>query len=342
MQVKHKLKTFVKFGLFLSAIIAGTLLFVAIVIYFFPKPEQPPVFQSGNAVTLSPDTIDWVKPDISTLGNAETDKQIKYGRELIANTAVYLGPQGRIKHISNGMNCQNCHLDAGTKLYGNNYSAVASSYPKFRARSGSTESINKRINDCIERSLNGKSIDTNSAEMQAMKAYIIWLGKDIPKGKKIRGVGIADIPYLNRKADTLSGRNVYEKKCQSCHAKHGEGLANKSGGYTYPPLWGPHSYNIGAGLYRLSRLVGYVKYNMPFGVDHKQPTLSDEEAWDVAAFINSQPRPIKDITKDWPKLNTKPLDHPFAPYADTFSEAQHKYGPFEAIVKYQKTHGKPK
>jgi thiosulfate dehydrogenase len=29
--------------------------------------------------------------------------------------------------------------------------------------------------------------------------------------------------------------------------------------------------------------------------------LSNEEAWDVAAFINSQPRPIKRFTQDWQK-----------------------------------------
>src|ERR1700758_895908 len=74
----------------------------------------------------------WIAPDISSITNDENSEQIKYGRELIANTAKYFGPKGSIAHISNGMNCQNCHLDAGTKPFGNNYSAVASTYPKFR------------------------------------------------------------------------------------------------------------------------------------------------------------------------------------------------------------------
>ena len=77
---------------------------------------------------------------------------------------------------------------------------------------------------------------------------------------------------------------------------------------------------------------------MPFGADYQHPTLTDEQAWDVAAFINSQHRPSKDISKDWPRLSGKPIDHPFGPYADTFSEAQHKYGPYTEIARYKKEH----
>ena len=251
----------------------------------------------------------------------------------MANTAQYLGPQGSVRHISNGMNCQNCHLDAGTKYLGNNYAAVASTYPKFRERSGTMESIYKRVNDCFQRSLNGIAIDTNSAEMQAIKAYILWLGKDIAKGKKIKGVGIADLPYLPRSADTINGRSIYEQKCQSCHMANGEGIRNPAThGHQYPPLWGEHSYNIGAGLYRVSRLAGYVKYNMPLGTTYDNPQLSDEQAWDVAAYINSRLRPSMNLSKDWPKLNGKPADHPFGPYADSFSVAEHKFGPFGPIA----------
>ena len=101
---------------------------------------------------------------------------IWYGHELIANTSIYLGPKGTVMQISNGMNCQNCHLSAGTKPWGNNYGAVFSTYPKFRDRSGSIETIYKRVNDCFERSLNGESLDTGSKEMQAIYAYIKWLG----------------------------------------------------------------------------------------------------------------------------------------------------------------------
>ena len=265
------------------------------------------------------------------------DSLARYGRELIENTSYYLGPRGKVAAITNGMNCQNCHLDGGTLPWANNYGAVASTYPKYRDRSGSVETIEKRVNDCLERSLNGKALDTNSREMRAIVAYMHWLGDDIPKGKKPKGSGIMDLKYLDRPADPSEGKLVYQNKCQSCHGQDGQGQMNpETNGYAYPPLWGVYSYNSGAGLFRLSRLAGYVKNSMPFGVDYQTTQLSDEEAWDVAAYINSQPRPTKDLSKDWPNVAKKPVDHPFGPYADGFTEQQHKYGPFEPIIAARK------
>ena len=283
----------------------------------------------------------WEAPDISTLGNADSVQLIKYGEQLIESTAVYLGPHGTIAHMTNGMNCQNCHLIGGTKPFGNNYSAVAANYPKFRERSGSIESIFKRINDCVERSLNGQALDTSSREMQAIKTYIEWLGKDVSKGTKPLGSGITELAYLDQAAEPEKGKLVYAAKCASCHGASGEGKWNPDKlSYQYPPLWGAHSYTKAAGLFRISRFAGYVKSNMPFGANYNTPQLSDEDAWNVAAFVNSQPRPTRDISKDWPNIAGKPIDHPFGPYADTFSEHQHKYGPFAPIAAFKKQHSK--
>lgn len=282
----------------------------------------------------------WIAPSLhrdNILTGADR-KLVIYGQDLVAHTARYFGPQGSIRHSTNGMNCQNCHLDAGKRPWGNNYGAVFSTYPKFRDRSGSVESISKRVNDCFERSLNGQALDTTSTEMKAIIAYIRWLGQDVPKGEKPKGSGINELPYLDRPASPQSGAVVYKEKCQSCHGANGEGVKDAAGvSYAYPPLWGEHSYNIGAGLFRLSRFAGYVKDNMPFNqATHSSPALTTEEAWDVAAFVNSQPRPQKDLGKDWPDISKKPIDHPFGPYADGFNEQQHKYGPFKPIAEARK------
>jgi len=269
----------------------------------------------------------------------ERDTMVRYGRELIEKTSYYFGPHGTVAQITNGMNCQNCHLDGGTVPWGNNYGAVASMYPQFRARSGGLETIVKRISDCMERSLNAdKAIDSNSKEMKAIIAYMNWLGDGIPKNKKPKGSGIMNIPYLDRAADPQIGQKVYTNKCQRCHGANGQGQIKTDGtGYEYPPLWGDSSYNAAAGLYRISRFAGYVKNNMPFGeVQYHNPQLTDEEAWDVAAFVNSQPRPSKIFKEDWPDISKKPVDHPFGPFADGFSETQHKYGPFKPIVEARK------
>lgn len=263
----------------------------------------------------------------------ESDSMARYGRDLLENTSYYIGPKGILAQITNGMNCQNCHLNGGTVPWGNNWSAVTSMYPQIRGRSGGLETIPKRVSDCMERSLNGKAIDSNSREMKAIIAYFNWLGEGIPKGTKPKGSGIMDLQLLDRAADPEKGRTVYINKCQRCHQPDGQGTMMPDGrGYEYPPLWGEHSYNSSAGLYRLSRFAGYVKNNMPFGeVEYHNPQLSNEEAWDVAAFVNSQSRPMVFFKEDWPDISKKPFDHPFGPFIDSFSITQHKFGPFKPI-----------
>ncbi len=331
--------------LLVVSIIALIILFALFVPAPAPKVEKkmevPVPDKNGNfteaakqaALTPKDTTNYWTAPDIATLDQDPNKELIVYGKDLIAHTSEYFGDNGKVfKASTNGMNCQNCHLDAGTKVFGNNYSAVASTYPKFRARSGAIENIYKRVNDCFERSLNGKALDTTSKEMQGIVAYIKWLGKDVKKGEKPIGSGFKDLAFLDRAADSEKGKTIYSEKCQSCHQADGLGLMNaEKTAYTYPPLWGKNSYNDGAGLYRMSNFAKYVKYNMPLGASHNSPQLSDEEAWDVAAFVNSQARPKKDIKKDWPKIEEKPFDHPFGPYADGFDEKQHKYGPYKPI-----------
>ena len=278
-------------------------------------------------------TGSWLPPDINELNTSDSASLIRYGRELIANTAAYIGPKGNVAAASNGMNCQNCHLNAGTKLYGSNFALVASTYPKYRHRSGKIESIEFRINECMERSLNGKPLDSLSREMKAMVAYLKWVGKNIKKGTRPAGTGMDELPWLNRAANPSSGRTIYLNKCKVCHGANGEGvLSIDSAGYTYPPLWGENSYNVSAGLYRITRLAYFVKHNMPYKTADAAP-LTDEEAWDVAAFINSMKRPQKFFKYDWPNINTKPVDYPFGPYADSFTEIQHKLGPFYEIKK---------
>jgi thiosulfate dehydrogenase len=294
-----------------------------------PKKEIPALMSEG-----------WTAPSLFTDRSVQGEERalVIYGEDLIANTSKYLGPNGSVAHITNGMNCQNCHLNAGRKTWGNNYGAVAANYPKFRERSGSIETVYKRVSDCMERSLNGSALDSNSREMKAMIAYIKWVGYTVPKDSTPKGAGIKAPEYLDRAASPEKGLIVYTAKCQSCHGANGEGLmAADAKSYTYPPLWGEHSYNIGAGLFRLSRFAGYVRDNMPFNqATHRNPALTDEESWDVAAFVNSRPRPSKDLSKDWPNISKKPIDHPFGPYTDGFNEQQHKFGPFQPIVDARK------
>ncbi len=274
----------------------------------------------------------WVMPDSNSLHINPAADLIRYGKSLIANTSAYLGPNGSVAQISNGMNCGNCHLEAGARLNAISLAMVSISYPKVRKRSGQFETISYRVNDCIQRSLNGIQLDSNSREMHAIVAYLKWLGQAVKKNIPYDGMGIPVLPLLDRKASVENGQKVFELQCIRCHGKNGEGQLNADSiTYKYPPLWGAHSYNVSAGIYAISRLAGFIKYNMPYSTTPQPPSLSDEEAWDVAAYITSQERPAKRFKEDWPVLANKPFDFPFGPYTDGFSEEQHKYGPFLPI-----------
>jgi len=290
---------------------------------------------AGAAFAGSPRIVPkdaWKAPDDATIPVGKTGDAIRYGRELLAHTAKYFGPKGSIATITNGMNCQNCHPAAGTRLFGNNFAGFISGYPKLSNRSGKFEQPAERIAECFERSLAGKVPDTTGKEVQAILAYMKWLGKSVGKGQKLFGNATEKLPFMDYAADPAKGKIVFVAKCRSCHGANGEGtLAPDKISYINPPLWGKHSYNDGAGMYRLTNFAGFVKNNMPFGATYQNPQLTDAEAWNVAAFVNSQPRPHKDQHRDWANLKKKPIDLPFGPYADNFSEKQHKFGPFKPI-----------
>lgn len=282
---------------------------------------------------------EWTAPSESEIPSGQKGEQIRYGRDLVMNTSIYFGPKGTVAHLTNGMNCQNCHLYGGTQNFGIPFSATAANFPQFLYRSGTLQSLESRVNDCMQRSLNGKPLDSLSGEMQAFVAYIKWVGKDVAKNIKPVGVstGANRLSFLERAADPEKGKQVYVSECQRCHGQNGEGILATDGlSYTYPPLWGDHSYNNSATLYRLTPLASFIKNNMPYGTNWKEPQLSDEQAWDVAAYISSQPRPVKVFSTDWKDLTRKPYDYPSRPYNDSFTEQQHKYGPFLPMMEKKK------
>jgi thiosulfate dehydrogenase len=280
----------------------------------------------------------WAAPDSTQIPAGTPGELIRYGKRLIGSTARYFGPRGSLSTGANGMNCQNCHLKAGTQSWAGSFGSVASLFPRFSDRRGSAETVNQRITDCFERSMNGRAPDSTSREMRAMNAYIVWLGKDVERGKKPKGTGLEILPFLERAADPSKGKLLYVSKCQSCHGPNGDGQPDSGAEYRYPPLWGEHSYNSAAGIFRLSKFAGFIKDNMPLGSNYANEQLTTEQAWDLAAFVNSQPRPQKKFKKDWPDAKTKPVDLPEGPYTDSFPSLQHKYGPYAPIARYKKMH----
>lgn len=251
-----------------------------------------------------------------------------YGEKLIKETYNYFYRDGQ--KIGNHLACTNCHLNGGTKSFAAPYIGLTGVFPIYIGREDKIESLEERINGCFERSMNGEAIAINSTEMRAIITYIKHISDQTPVGKRIPGQGFVKIEVPERAADPKSGSVVFQQQCKSCHGAEGQGikLAN-SKGYQYPPLWGPDSYNDGAGMSRLLTAAKFIKGNMPLGATHDAPILSDEDAYDVAAYINSFPRPEKANKElDYPNLAKKPKDTPYPPFNDEISQLQHKYGPY--------------
>jgi thiosulfate dehydrogenase len=298
-------------------------------------------FSKGNENESSSKDVYTMDYDVSQLDDSEENKIIKRGYELFQNTSKYIGPSNIDKnnvYAGNNLSCNNCHLWAGTKPYAAPLIGIIQRFPQFRGRENKTGTIEERINGCMGRSMNGKMMPENSKEMKAMVAYLNWLGRFAPKDGKIKGQGFVKINIPDRVVNLENGAKIFKSNCIVCHGENGRGVKSTEGhGYQYPPLWGDDSYNNGAGMTRVITAARFIKANMPFGATFENPVLSDEEAYDVAGYINQQLRPKKENReRDFPDLKKKPVSTPYPPYADAFSIRQHQLGPFKPIMEYYK------
>ncbi|MCJ9427865.1 c-type cytochrome [Kordiimonas marina] len=287
----------------------------------------------------APEATAWNPPDIDSLPDNEWGRTVRYGRDLIEHTASLIGPEVKDpshRFSGNNLNCQNCHLQAGTQKFGNPYVGVYADFPSYRKRSGSVGTMEDRVQGCMQRSMNGKPLPAKSRELVSIVSYLKFLSTGQAIGAPRVGKGSGKMPELTRAADPVKGHEVYNNICAACHGADGQGQrvgeVGDGQGYQFPPLWGPDSYNDGAGMNRLITAANFIHSNMPFGTTYDEPALSVEDAWDVAAYIDSQPRPHKaHIERDFPNRLEKKIDSAFGPYADHFSEKQHKYGPYAPI-----------
>jgi len=281
----------------------------------------------------------WTVPEIGALPDDADGRLVRQGRDLITATYAHLGPEvaDRAKRFAgNNLACGNCHLQAGTKKFGIPLFGLFGKFPHYNARLGVEMTIEERLNACMTRSMNGRPLPAGAPEMQALVAYIKFLSTGVAPGQLLPGMGTGNMPELDRAADPARGEALYANACVACHGPDGRGirrsLPTTDLGYMMPPLWGNDSFNDGAGMARLITAANFLHFNMPHGVDYLNPLLSPEQAWDIAAYVLSQPRPRKaGLDKDFPDLLEKPVDAPYGPYADGFSEQQHKYGPFAPI-----------
>jgi len=289
----------------------------------------------GATLTLRPR---WASPAGANVPDIATEE---YGKRLLAQTSELLGPHNsdpKMRYSGSGLTCGSCHLGTGTEPGTLALMQATEHYPRFSARTGGKTDIEDRVNECMQRSMNGRALPANSPEMIAMASYIRSLGdRNAAMGASLRKA--KEPPAFkapNRAADLKAGQQVFGDRCAICHGKDGAGLlatANPLHGYVFPPLWGSDSFNDGAGMHRVLTAARFIKTRMPLG----KADLTDDQTLDVAAFINSQPRPhMANLDRDFPDRAAKPVDTGYGPYADSFPLQQHQFGPFAPIEAYYK------
>jgi thiosulfate dehydrogenase len=297
-----------------------------------------------EALAQAPASAEWPRPNADALPDGAWKDTVLYGRKLITETFSVMGPEVEdksMRYSGNNLSCQSCHLDAGMQRFALPLIGVYGAFPTYMGRENEVRTLEERINGCFERSMNGRAIPVGGKEMKALVSYIQFLSTGVPTGAAIEGRGSAPLPLLARAADPKRGATVYQQNCALCHQADGQGKRNgvkaDAKGYLYPPLWGPYSFNDGAGMHRLIASASFIHANMPLGTTYAAPALSADDAWDVAAYVNSQPRPKRaHLDLDYPDRTRKAVDAPFPPYVDNFPLEQHRLGPFQPILDAQK------
>jgi thiosulfate dehydrogenase len=292
------------------------------------------------AAPAPPSRAAWPTPDADALPAGPWKDAVLYGRALFSDTSTLIGPEvanASMRFAGNNLSCQTCHLKGGTQKFGLPLIGVYGLFPTYIPRENEVRTLEDRIEGCLERSMNGRPLPIDSREMKAMLAYLQFLSTDVPVGRVLEGRGAPTLPLLSRAANPERGATVFLERCAACHQMNGLGMrkgpAGSAAGYLFPPLWGPDSFNDGAGMHRLIVSASFIRANMPLGTTHAAPVLSVDDAWDVAAFMNSRPRPARSgLDRDYPDRSRKPADAPFPPFLDGFPLDQHRLGPFQPIL----------
>lgn len=267
--------------------------------------SEPSARPAQTAAAYDPAT--WQPPPESAIPNDSLGAAIRRGLALIVHTTDSLP-----RYAPGRISCRSCHLAAGRDE--NSAPLIGSHvrYPRYLDRAGAVVTMIDRVNYCFTRSLAGRRLPPESREMADILAYLAFLSKGIPTGATARG----GLPPMRDTlvGDTTRGAAVFRSTCASCHGTNGDGTR------VVPALWGPHSYAISASMAREERAASFIWHNMPLG---RAKTLTQQQAFDVAAYVNAQPRPdAPGKEKDWP-AGTAPADVPY----DTRGHTAHRPPP---------------
>lgn len=249
------------------------------------KPQAPaalpapvgPANPSGK-----PLAIRFEPPSDNAIPDNEFGKLVRLGRAIFTDTKSHAA-----QYVGNDLRCSNCHLDAGRLRDSAPLWAAYVAYPQYRSKTKEVDTFAERLRGCFQYSMNGKAPPLGSEPLVALEVYAYWMATGAPVNSKLQGGGYPKLSPPSQPADYARGQAVYAERCALCHGANGEG--QKAGAtQVFPPLWGPRSFNWGAGMHQINNAAGFIKANMPLGLGG---TLTDQEAWDVAYFMNAHERP---------------------------------------------------
>jgi thiosulfate dehydrogenase len=231
---------------------------------------------------------------------------VRMGEQIFRDPGTYAGP-----FVGNQLRCSNCHLQAGRLAGSAPMWAAYVAYPAYRSKNGHVNTFEERLQGCFRFSMNGRAPKLGDPVLVALESYSYFLAKGLPTGEAAAGRGFPALPKPPLPGDFSRGGQVYAAHCATCHGA--QGLGQSSGGQVvFPPLWGPQSYNWGAGMTSIKNAAQFIHANMPLGLGN---TLSVQQAWDVATYIDSQVRPqdprfVQDVEETRKRFH----DSPFSMY----------------------------
>ena len=255
---------------------------------------------TGDGATKAATFVEanWTPPTEADIPDDSLGASIRRGLYLLRFT-----PESLPAYATSSLRCTSCHQNDGLKASAAPLTGSHARYPKYMPRSGAVIGLDDRVNYCFTRSLAGNVLPSDSRQMNDILAYLAFISRDIPVGMKIAGAEGLISMKDTLVGDITRGEAVFTRECVICHQADGQGNA------AFPALWGPKSYSIGASMSREERAASFIWHNMP---QVKPGSLTPQEAFDVAAFINSHPRPDSpEKEADWP-MGGAPKDVPYA------------------------------
>lgn len=252
-----------------------------------PRPSasassaSPSSSESGQAAApaSAPATA---APPRSAIPDNEFGELVRQGERIFADPGQFASDW-----VGNDLSCQNCHFDAGRYDKTASLRSAWPMYPAYRSKNQHVNDFAERLQGCFTYSMNGKAPPRDGEVIQALQAYSFWLAKGMPTGEAPDVRGYPDVGDPPEPPSYARGETVFQEHCALCHGDDGQGQKAAGGAPGFPPLWGPRSYNWGAGMHRVNTAAAFIKAAMPLG----KPDLTDQQAWDVALFINSHERP---------------------------------------------------